>query len=145
MLNRGKRAFSNISQSPPSLVPSENEEEMVQPPKKKRRSKASALGRAKGLGGSKDHLEHRAQRDQMKLNQFGPRASEVYRVMGWDLTANAMVADGGFKGSRTGPRKSLLVDLEQWVKDGSILEKIKGFQKVPYQGVCTRICDSDGK
>ena len=77
--------------------------------------------------------------------KFGPTSSTIYKITGWfDIPNSSKVSSSGFKGSRTACRKITLLDLVRWVQDRSILGMIEGFQQVPYIGVCTRVCDSEG-
>ena len=115
--------------------------------KKNRRSKASIHGRdKKNMVLSKSPAEmHMVKCQEKKQAKFGPKSSEVYKIMTWfDISNDCSVTSSGFKGSRTSSWRTLLKGLEESVRDGRILKIIEGFQQIPYQGVCTRICDSEG-
>lgn len=112
--------------------------------KKVKRSKASEAGRAK-KNKNRQHHRDKQKYEAKKEKKYGPKASQIYKIMGWfDVSSDSKVATGGFKGSRTSSQCSTLEELKGWVKDGTILKKIKNFRRVPYEKVCTRICDSEG-
>ena len=79
------------------------------------------------------------------MRKYGPKSYTVYKITGWlNIPNSSNVTKSGFKGARTAERVSTLLELEGCVKDRSILEMIGKFQQVPYVGVCTRVCDSEG-
>jgi len=87
----------------------------------------------------------KARYQQNKLKKYGPKSSTVYKITGWfNIPNSSNVTKSGFKGARTAERVSTLLELKGLVKDRSILGMIGKFQQVPYEGVCTRVCDSEG-
>ena len=88
---------------------------------------------------------HMVKHQEKKQAKFRPKSSEVYKIMTWfDMSNDCSVTPSGLKGSRTSSRRALLEGLVESVRDGKILKAIEGFQQIPYQGVCTRVCDSEG-
>jgi len=139
--NRGKRVFHETLQKTNSSRGGEDE---VTP--KKRRTLSSIRGRQqKNHGRPRVASDSRKPQQQKKEAKYGPKASEIYKIVWWyDIFKDPIRSRGGFKGSRGSGRKPLLDELTASVSSGTMLQRVEKFQQVPYNGFCTRICDSNG-